>query len=232
MPSWGIHLVTANEILKRIKVSDKNAFLIGNFMPDAEKHVIKDFSFFSLYKISHYAELQDINRKIEVLPNSIKFVEKYKNKINNPLVLGYLTHLLTDYYWNKITDVRYTVIDENGNFKAIKLNNGKQIEADRNIRRSMKHNDFYLFENKLVREYKIDLPEYKENLLEYVLDLEEVQHNKEDFYKIVNFLNNKYRNVKEELVGEYKLYNKEQMQIDFNSSIDFIIDFLIKNKLI
>ena len=51
MPSWGIHLATANEVIKNINISDKNAFIIGNFMPDAEKYLIKDFSIFVPYDI-------------------------------------------------------------------------------------------------------------------------------------------------------------------------------------
>lgn len=44
MPSWGIHLTTAYDVVNRIKIEDKNNFLIGNFLPDAERYVVKDFT--------------------------------------------------------------------------------------------------------------------------------------------------------------------------------------------
>ena len=145
MPSWGIHLATANEILKILNIEDRNAFLLGNFIPDAERHVVKDFSIFVPYDITHFPEYSFIDGHYERLPNFNKFFEKYKSKLSNPLVLGYLTHLITDYYWNRLTHLRYTITDENGLCVGIKLNDGTQIEADKSIRKKLKHNDFWLW---------------------------------------------------------------------------------------
>jgi len=202
-------------------------------MPDAEKHVIKDFSFFTLYDISHFAELQNVNGNLERLPNATKFFEKYKEKIRNPLIMGYLTHLLTDYYWNEITDRRYTVRDKNGECIALKSNNGTVIKADKKLRRISKQNDFYLFENKLIKDYSYILPTYESNLLKYVNDIQEVQHNEEDFIKIVDFLKNAYNNKDEkEMSSGYMLYTEEQMKKDFDDSVEFIIKFLRDNNIV
>ncbi|WP_407453432.1 zinc dependent phospholipase C family protein, partial [Methanobrevibacter sp.] len=129
MPSWGIHLATANEILKKIDVEDKNAFLMGNFLPDAERYVINDFTIFVPYNLTDLPKMQNVEGTLDRLPNYIEFIKKYINKMNNPLVLGYLTHLLTDYYWNKVTHLRYTIRDEDGNCIGLKLNDGTEIEA-------------------------------------------------------------------------------------------------------
>ena len=232
MPSWGIHLATANEILKNIDIEDKNAFLIGNFLPDAERHVVDDFSIFVPYNITHIPEMQEVEGKLEKLPNFNKFYIKYKEKIENPLVLGYLTHLITDYYWNKLTNIRYTIKDEQGNCIGLKINNGKQIEADKIIRRKFKHNDFYLFEKYLIKENEYKYPIYKENLLEYIKAIEETKYIKSDFLKIVDYLHSKQKNKNEEVYGEYKLYTLEKIKIDYENSIKFIIDIFVKNKFI
>lgn len=233
MPSWGIHLVTANEILNKINIIDKNSFLIGNFLPDAERYVIDDFSIFVPYEVSHYAEKQNINGNLEKLPNVNKFYEKYRKNTKNPLIIGYLVHLLTDYYWNNLTNQRYTIRDELGNCIGIKLNTGEEIKADKVIRRNLKHNDFYLFENELTYLYKYTLPKYNLNILENLQDIEETKYNKEDIVKIINFLNNKYGRIKENnKTNNYRLYTKEQMKIDFNSSIEFIVDFLKINDIV
>ena len=44
MPSWIVHLATANEVIKKINIESENSFFIGNLIPDAERYVIKDFS--------------------------------------------------------------------------------------------------------------------------------------------------------------------------------------------
>lgn len=69
MPAWIVHLETATEILKRIKINDENSFLIGNLIPDAERYVIKDFSIYVPYEISHFSKIQKIYGQIEELPN-------------------------------------------------------------------------------------------------------------------------------------------------------------------
>lgn len=232
MPSWGIHLATANEILNKINIKDKNAFLIGNFIPDAERYVISDFSIFVPYDTTHFPELQEVEGSLDKLPNYTNFFQKYKNKINNPMVLGYLIHLLTDYYWNRITHLRYTIKDEKGNFVAIKINDGTEISGDKNVRRKLKHNDFFLFENFLVQTFTFKFPIYKENLMRYIKDIEETKYNKSDFIKMVNFLNKKFIIEKSEITDNYKLYTLEQIKKDFDDSINFIINFLKTNNII
>jgi len=145
----------------------------------------------------------------------------------------YLTHWLTDYYWNEITDRRYTVRDKNGECIALKSNNGTVIKADKKLRRISKQNDFYLFENKLIKDYSYILPTYESNLLKYVNDIQEVQHNEEDFIKIVDFLKNAYNNKDEkEMSSGYMLYTEEQMKKDFDDSVEFIIKFLRDNNIV
>lgn len=229
MPSWGIHLATANEILNKIEIKDKNAFIIGNFIPDAERYVIQDFSIFVPYNTTHFPEIQEGSNK---LPNYNKFFHKYLNKMNNPLILGYLIHLLTDYYWNNITHTRYPIKYENENFGTLKLNNGIIISADKNIRKKLKHNDFYIFDNFLMRTYKFITPEYNENLTNYIKDIEEIPYNKNDFIKIVNFFTDKLKNESNEITNDYKLYTLEQMKKDFKNSIEFIINFLKNNGIV
>ena len=231
MPSWGIHLLTGNELLKRINITDKNAFLIGNFMPDAERYVVKDFSIFVPYNTSHFAEILNIQGNLERLPNFNKFIAKYKNNLNNPLILGYLTHLLTDYYWNNTVNSRYTERDKNGNCIAIKLNNGTTMEADKTVRRILKHNDFHLFEREIKQKNNLDLPVYKNNLINYLKELEETKYNKNDFIKIVNYLNNLMKTEIEDSLNEYRLYTKEQIKVDFNDSIEFILNILKINTI-
>ena len=65
-----------------------------------------------------------------------------------------------------------------------------------------------------------------------IKDIDETKYIESDLVKIVDYLNSKQKNKNEEVYGEYKLYTLEQIKIDYENSIKFIIDFFVKNKLI
>ena len=76
MPSWGIHLATSYAVANKIKIKDKNTFILGNFLPDAERYVINDFSIYVPYNKSHFAKIIKINGAEEKLPDYNEFINK------------------------------------------------------------------------------------------------------------------------------------------------------------
>lgn len=227
MPSWIVHLATATKVSERLNI-DKNIdnFLIGNLIPDAERHVIKDFSVYVPYRISHFSQFIKIDGKIEELPNIDKFMKKYKDKLSNPIVLGYLTHLLTDYFWNRTTYHRYTVRDKDGNAIGFKLNDGTEVICSIEERSSLKHGDFALFENYVITKNEYIIPKFQSNTMESLKDIEEIGFVKSDVDKILKYINLKSKEVKKE--GKYHIFTKEQMLKDYEESINFIVSFLNK----
>ncbi len=230
MPSWVIHLATANEICKKINI-DKNNFFIGNMIPDAERHVVKDFSVFVPYNISHFSEIELIDGGKEVLPNINKFLSKYNDYLLNPIVLGYLTHLLTDYFWNKTAYARYTIRDINGECVGLKLNNNTNINCDRRERTYIKQKDFSVFEESILETKKCELPVFENSIMKNIKLIEEISFNESDICKIIEYLNIKFSKNNEITTHEteYKLFTKEQIENDYINSIDFILDFLKGN---
>lgn len=226
MPSWIVHLATANEIIKEIKIENENSFLIGNLIPDAERYVIKDFSIYVPYKVSHYSEIQIIDGNKEELPNVKKFIENYKNYLENSMVLGYLTHILTDYYWNKTTYLRYTIRDKEGNCVGIKLNNGNEIECGISERSKIKHNDFAIFKNNIIEKGNYTIPKYENRLLQDLKTIKEIPFNKEDLNKIIKYLNGESYNKK---IGQYHLFTQNEINEEYKNSIKFVIEFLKNN---
>lgn len=227
MPAWIVHLATANEVIKKVNIEDKNSFLIGNLIPDAERHVIKDFSVYVPYNVSHYSEIQIIDGKKEELPNIERFIKNYNSYLYNPMVLGYLTHILTDYYWNKITYLRYTIRDNQGNCIGLKLNNGNEIQCNIKERSEIKHKDFSIFKNDIVKKGNYIIPKYENKLLEDLKIIREIPFNKEDINKIIKYLNEESYSCRRD---EYKLFTKKQICNDYKNSIEFVIEFL-KNKI-
>lgn len=228
MPSWIVHLATANEIIKKINIKDENSFLIGNLIPDAEKYVIKDFSIYVPYKVSHYSEIQIIDGNKEELPNIEKFIKNYKDDLYNPMVLGYLTHILTDYYWNKTTYLRYTIRDKQGNCIGIRLNNGNEIECSIEERSKIKHKDFNIFKNYIAQKGNYTIPKYENKLLEDLKLIKEIPFTKEDINKIIKYLNEEDFNKK---LDQYNLFTPKQINNDYKNSIEFVIEIL-KNSIL
>jgi len=93
MPAAAIHLCIAKKLLK--DNIDKELFYIGNIAPDSWRNSNSN------KQESHF----EIDGKI----NYMNFYNKYKNYLDNPYVLGYFIHLITDKYWysNELSTVYY-----------------------------------------------------------------------------------------------------------------------------
>ena len=92
MPAAGIHLCVAKTLLN--KDMNQYLFFLGTIAPDSwrNSNSTKSGSHFQILEKIHYE----------------KFYQKYKDKMNNPFIYGYLIHLITDYYWygNSLSTVK------------------------------------------------------------------------------------------------------------------------------
>lgn len=93
MPGYIIHLTAANFFLNSLPFSHplnqpkaKNAFLVGNLLPDT----VKD-------KFQSHFRSPDTLQEIVQYPILSKFLDKYRRLLPDPSVQGYLFHLYTDY---------------------------------------------------------------------------------------------------------------------------------------
>lgn len=81
------------------------------------------------HKITHYDGEKDFK-------GYRRFYIKYAKYIQDPVILGSLTHLMTDYYYNNITYTKKAIWDEKRkSIIGVKLNNGKQINVTRRARK-------------------------------------------------------------------------------------------------
>ena len=98
MPSWKIHSYIGNQVNKTIKVN-KKYFMIGNLLPDQDRYNIGNLKRNIPRTTTHFIKREDYLIGIN-LPDYDKMYNKYKDKFKNPVLMGYLVHLLTDYYFN------------------------------------------------------------------------------------------------------------------------------------
>ena len=230
MPSWGIHLEIANKLSQKIENIDKNLFMFGNVVPDINNgYVVKNISKIISHKITHYDGEKDFK-------GYRKFYIKYINNIKNPVVLGSLTHLITDYYFNNITYSK-KAIWENGKVVGLKLNTGKIIKCDKETVRKMKVNDFKIFADYIYENHNLSIIKYNEEMLSINPIVEEFDITKEDAEKTIEYVNNYIENKKNIIDKcenkEYQIFTQNEMKQMSENCVDFILDFLKKiNKIV
>ena len=169
MPSWTIHLSIISQVCQTIQMPNRNIFTFANIMPDIfEGHntpnpsmIVKDYS-------THYPFYTTIHGMEIELPDVQTFKKKYQTEFKNPVILGYYTHLLTDYYWNvQLYQNHYEMKDKQKGQLNIKLNDGTtKIYTFAEIQ-PIKHRELNMFSQYLNRETEIRFPSYDENILAY-----------------------------------------------------------------
>ncbi len=93
MGSAVMHLCIGKKVAQKLNNSDRKEFLIGNLAPDLSKLTNQ-----SRY-ISHFLKKIVINDSEREVPDIDKFLKKYKNRLNEPFIQGYLCHLISDDIW-------------------------------------------------------------------------------------------------------------------------------------
>lgn len=231
MPAWGTHLATANRILENLQI-EKYSFLFGNILPDVNNgYIIKNISCLKTYEETHYFKQYNFEGQKEYLPDIQSFFHDYKEKINNPIILGYFVHLLTDYYWNKEFYLKYGILNNEKERIGLMTNTQEKNFCNREEARKIKVNDFNLFSKTLYQENKIELPRIEEELLINIEEIKCVQIIKEDLKKIKEYLNGEEkRNKEEKIIENYQIYTKEKIYEQFENSIFFILESLKKLK--
>ena len=88
MPTHKIHLAVAKKVNDTLKL-DLDSIMLGSILPDL---IIN-----TNHTTSHY---QNGKLGIDGTANPDIFIKKNKNKLSNPIMIGYLIHLLTDKFYN------------------------------------------------------------------------------------------------------------------------------------
>lgn len=140
MASAIIHIAVAKEINKDLHMNEKELFL-GTIAPDISKQIGE-----SKVK-SHFLPNENTD-----LPNFEKFLNKYKDNLNIPFIMGYYIHLFTDYLWFKYFMPEITNCND-----YIKLLNGHKINCSEEEITTIMYNDYSNLNILLIEEYNLAL---------------------------------------------------------------------------
>jgi hypothetical protein len=216
-----IHLAIAKKVNELLKL-EEDPFYFGVVVGDFKNRIPK--------KTTHFQTKYIINNVKVMLSNYEEFAKKYKEKLNNPIYMGYLVHLMIDYYFNKNTFTNYWVI-ENNIIVGAKLNNGKILYGDMKSRRRLRVNDYEVYDNYVSQKGCYNTPKYSENLYEKVKELKIIPISKDDIFTIIESLNVKTNEnlVKKLFKKKYKLYTNEEMSKCFENCVVFIKKYFEEN---
>ncbi len=154
MASSVIHMCVAKKINEKLNLP-LNMILLGSIAPDISKHVGETKT------RSHFltdGKTEDIER----------FLEKYKNQLSHPFMMGYFIHLYTDFLWNKY------FISEIVENNTITLLNGDKIPANHELYKKLIYNDYTNLNIQLLDEYNLDLSLFYEEAVLPDLTMEEI----------------------------------------------------------
>ena len=158
MASAIIHICVAKEINKKMNVSVKELYL-GSIAPDVSKEIGGSRT------DSHFLDFDN------GYPNIERFINKYRNNLSDPFVLGYLTHLVTDKLW--IDFLQEYVLEDN-----IYNKNGDNILViDKDIK-TLLYEDYTSLNQVLINEYELELSLFYEELIVPNCIIDEVPMNK------------------------------------------------------
>lgn len=194
MPSWNIHLEIAKRLNNKLNYNneDYKLFMIGNILPDINNSfVVKGISKMIPHKYTHYTEDNFYSYK--------NFYKEYKEKMKNPLILGYYVHLYSDFIWNN--NFYSNIPDEYKNMDKIKL-------------RVLKQNDFRKFNNNYLSN-RIDKD--TNLLIDKINIVDRISVNKYDIDLVVNYLENR----REEKL-DYVYYTEDKLNELLNETVSII----------
>ena len=159
MASSMIHIAVANEVNKKLN-RDKSKLFIGTIAPDISKLVGES-------KIKSHFQDKDNN-----IPNLEKFLDKYKNDLNDDFVLGYYIHLIVDYLWFK-----YFLTEIEDKSMITKLD-GTEVKCNGNMFSQYIYNDYTNLNIRLIDEYELDLKIFYSEVPEFKNIIEEIPMDK------------------------------------------------------
>jgi len=219
MPTHKMHMAVANRVNKYLNL-DNDMVMIGSVLPDLTVD--------KRHRVSHFKNGKE---GVEGVANPYKFLSKYKDKLDNPVMVGYLIHLLTDRFFNSYVFQNYYIYDENTHLIGIKFQDGEVLMPIEKIRYE-KHRDFYVYDKYLVENGLVD----KFNSLECINNIIDTEDSKYDKKLIKKYIINENNDIEEAKRGEffkslgntYKVLNLDELNKQMDLCVLQIVKFFNK----
>ena len=221
MPSHKIHMAIALKANNKLKL-DSDSLMLGSVLPDL-----------SMNRNHSKAHYQKGATDLEGLANPDEFLKDNKKYLNNPIIIGYLIHLLTDRFYNKYFFENFYLYDENNNEIGLIMKDKKRL-MNNDEAKYYKHHEFDIYDKWLLNHNYVQ--KFRNfDCLNNVIDFKNIKFDKA---KLKNYIinNNKELNKKNIFskmrIYNYKITNQETLDKLFNECIEYIIEYLKKEGVI
>ncbi len=211
MPSHKIHMYIAKRVNETLNMNLDN-LMLGSVLPD--------LTIDRNHKLSHF---QADGHGYDNLANPDKFLLKYKDKLDNEIMIGYLIHILTDRFYNKYVFDNYIIFDNNYAI-GIKKDN-EIIYPEHRLIWKYKKNDFWKYDEYLINNGYIS--KFKNiNVINDIPDLGDVKYDKEFLQQYIINANMDVDDPSRIKIDNYIFMNKEQLDKVLDLCVLYIIDYL------
>ena len=184
------------------------------------------------YHVSHFKEEHE---GIEGLCNPDKYISKYQDKLDDPIVIGYLIHLLTDRFWNKYMLNNVYLYNEENKVIGVKTKRKKELNVPQESIYELKKKTYDNYDNYLIGKNLVDLITEKILILPHLdeikitteeLDQKIYEYNKlvKDQKKKNNFLT--FNN------NRYSLINQKEFEENLERCAGYVYSYLRRNDII
>ena len=225
MPSWSIHLKIGKKLNEKLKLDD-DSFLFGSLLPDVDSNWGK-----RRFETHYYGKKTFPKCPKESMIDIETFLYDYKDKLTNPLIIGYYTHLLTDNYYNEYVYYNKWIQDEFNNVIGIKRNDGGVINVYNDFEKQLKykHTDLELYGKKIFQNKDLIIPKNIDSILKSIDLLKDKFVTKDNVIYRINYLNNEFVDFnKIDEDKEYELFNEKELDDLLNNCIKYILKELKK----
>lgn len=219
MPTHKIHLAIAKKVNEHLNL-DLDSIMLGSVLPDLNIN--------GNHTLSH---CQNGKLGVDGTANPDKFVNEYRDKLNNPVMVGYLIHLLTDKFYNTYAFTNFYIYDKSGNDIGLHFKHKDKLLPFERIK-YYKHREFGLYDYYLLNNGYI--PKFKDyKCLNNVMDIKIAKFNIEKLKNYIKSSNQEIDKIK--FLGKFKplffkLTTKDELDKQFELCIKYIVTY-IKNNL-
>ena len=217
MPTHKIHLVIAKRMSKILNM-DLDELMLGSILPDISKE--------KSHSKTHY---QNNKPGIEGTANPEKFIEIHQKELNNPLMMGYLLHLITDKFYNTYMFENFFIYDQAGNDIGLKIKGKEKLLPFKKIK-YYKHREFDLYDKWLLNNNKVPSFTSKE-CIDKVKNIDVATFDKE---RLSSYIDSHNKDVstnnffKKLTIYNYKLTTKKDLDSQLELCLKEIINYLNK----
>lgn len=221
MPTPMMHIAIAKKVNEKLSL-EKDLLYIGCLLTNWTNVE---------YHISHF---KGDKKGIEGLSEPDKYVDKYKDFLENPIVIGYLIHLLTDRFWNKYMVNNVYLYDSEMQVVGVKTKKKKELTLNEESIHALKAKtynkyDHYLLSKNLVDDIKqriVELP----TLDELVITKEELDIKIDEYNK--NIKEQKKKIKLPSFSNKYSLINQKEFEDNIERCASYVYSYLRRNDII